>query len=373
MGSSSSGKRMWVVVSAALALATCDSSKQPPGAGGHLGSVQIALVTTTNGHTYHLRNASFDVNGPTHVTLSSETDPNATDLTTNVSAGSYVVTLADGWQLEREDPTGPVPVEATLVSPNPTASLTVTAAHTTSVVFQFSTDGLPITFGTIDISIQVTEVDGGQAAPQVVATIDRAVVTELGTTNTVTVTLTATNGFAGPVTLAGSLTSTDGSTLEGWTLSFDATTVDVPLNGSATALATIAIPTLNRGLAANVTIAATSAAGVASVATTISVANQYTIDVAVNNAGQCVYPPAGTTHLNVGTELRWLNNGASAPFVIHADGNTAGCPHQNPSTPTLPGSSYTCTLSGSSAPFAWYCHSPGPTVAGLEIASEALP
>jgi plastocyanin len=373
MGSSSSGKRVWIVASAALALATCGDSK-PSGGGGHLGSVQIALVTTTNGHSYRLRNASFDVNGPTHVTLSSETDPTATDLTANVAPGSYVVTLANGWQLEREDPSGPVIVQATLVSPNPTAALTVTAAHTTSVAFQFSTDGVPITLGTIDISIQVTEVDGGQtSSPQLSATLDHSVVTELGTSNTVTVTLTATNGFAGPVTLAGTLASTDGSTLDGWALSFDATTVNVPLNGSATALVTITIPTLNRGLSANVNITATSAAGVANAATTVSVANQYTIDVAVDGSGQCVYPPVGTIELNVGTEIRWLNDGASAGFIIHSDGAPAGCPHQNTGLLTFPGSSYSCTLTAPWAQFHWYCHSPGPDLPGLEISSEALP
>ena len=147
----------------------------------------------------------------------------------------------------------------------------------------------------------------------------------------------------------------------------------MPLNGTAAAHATITIPTLNRGLSATATITATSSAGVSTAITAVSVANQYTIDVAVDATGQCVYPPLGTTHLSVGTELRWLNTGPSAPFVIHADPNVAGCPHQSPAAPTPPGSSYTCTLSGPSAPFDWYCHSPGPEVIGLAISSEALP
>jgi hypothetical protein len=345
--------------------------------------VRIALSTAANGHSYRLRNASFDVNGPTHVTLSSETDPAAVDLVATVTAGSYVVTLADGWQLEREDLGSPMPVQATLVSPNPTSPLTVTAGRTTSVVFQFTTDGVPITLGSIDIGIQVTEVDAGTAesdagsAPRVALAVDPlAIVTELGTTHTVNATITAADGFSGTVLLAGRLVGTAGATLDGWGLSLDGSTINLPLNGSATIHATVVIPTLNRGLGATVTfVAAPLTPGVkaATAITTINVANQYTIDVSVNADGQCIYPPAAVTHLNVGTVLRWLNTGTVSAFVIHTDGNSAGCPHQSTGAPTAPGATYDCTLSGASAPFAWYCHSPGPEVTGLQISAEALP
>jgi hypothetical protein len=247
-----------VLASAALALSTCGGKSRDG-----LGEIRLTLTASANGHTYRLRNAVFDVNGPVRVTLNSETDPTAADLVTQVPPGSYVVTLADGWALEREDSTGPVVVQATLTSANPTPPVTVQANQTTSVTFQFSTNGMPITTGqtgTIDISIGVTEVtDGG--APQLDLAVDTPdIATELGTTASFGVTLSASNGFAGTVNLAASVVSPTGMALPGWSITLDSTEVDVAKDGTAVVHATVVIPSLNNGLAAIATVTATSGA-----------------------------------------------------------------------------------------------------------------
>ena len=125
----------------------------------------MALVSSANGHTYRLRHATFLITpapGFTNPTvLDSETDPAATALSATLDAGSYTVLLADGWSLERQDPGGAVTVVATLTSPNP-AAFNVTTGATTSVAFQFLTDGSVVTIGegTVSITTQVTEVGG---------------------------------------------------------------------------------------------------------------------------------------------------------------------------------------------------------------------
>jgi sugar lactone lactonase YvrE len=125
----------------------------------------MALVSSANGHTYQLRHATFLITPAggfsNPIILDSETDPTATALSTMLDAGSYTVLLADGWSLERQDPGGAVTVVATLTSPNP-AAFTVTTGATTSVAFQFLTDGSIITIGegTVSITTQVTEVGG---------------------------------------------------------------------------------------------------------------------------------------------------------------------------------------------------------------------
>ena len=81
-------------------------------------------------------------------------------LTTALAVGVYSVNLENGWALERTD-TGQV-VEATLTSPNP-RMFQILAGSTTTVTYEFSTSGGPVTIGigTLNIGINVTVTDGG--------------------------------------------------------------------------------------------------------------------------------------------------------------------------------------------------------------------
>lgn len=204
-----------------------------------------------------------------------------------------------------------------------------------------------------------------QETPRLDVSVDQpTLTTELATTNTVMVTLTGSDGFSGAVMLAASLDNGSGSPMAGWTISLDQSSFTLSSNGTATATATITIPTINKGLSANAVFTATSSAGAGmfTATTQIVVTNQITIPV-TTSAGQCVYPPAGTTYVSVGTKLRWSNNSAADTIVIHVGSNSNGVAHQASSPGSPPGTGYEQTVVGTPGPgFSWYCHSPGPAV-----------
>jgi FG-GAP-like repeat len=147
-----------------LLLLACQGA---PAEGGvvHTGSVQMALVSSSNGATYRLHGAQFAVTGPTPTTLDSDVQPDATQLTTTLAVGDYQVALQDGWDLERLDNGTYETIQATLISPNPTA-FTISDGGVTSLVYQFQTSGGVITIGTgtLDIGIAVTASGGGGGA-----------------------------------------------------------------------------------------------------------------------------------------------------------------------------------------------------------------
>jgi hypothetical protein len=128
------------------------------------GSVTLALTGTAEGVSYRLSHARFTIAqilpGGAGSVLDSDTDPNATFLTTTLSAGDYSINLETGWALERSD-TSQV-VEATLTSPNPT-SLQILAAATTNVTYRFATSSGIVTVGsgTLVVGISVSVNDGG--------------------------------------------------------------------------------------------------------------------------------------------------------------------------------------------------------------------
>ncbi len=139
-----------------LAAASCASDPPAPASAG---SVSLKLTANQGGLTYRLRNARFVIsNGSTIVqTFDSESDPDATLLSASFAIGSYSINLESGWALERAD-TGTV-IEATLVSPNPTA-FQILAGSTTHVTYRFSTSLGEITLGTgtLNVGIEVTVV-----------------------------------------------------------------------------------------------------------------------------------------------------------------------------------------------------------------------
>jgi len=191
---------------------------------------------------------------------------------------------------------------------------------------------------------------------------------ELGTTTRLAITLTASNGFSGTVMLASALNPSSAPPT-GWTLTLDAASVAVPLNGTAMTHATLTLPTENRGLTATARFTATSATSGTSTATTaISVLNQYTFSVPVVNGG-CVYP-TGTVNITTGSKIRWVNTSTGPSlFTIHSNGTAYGCAIQDPSMPSHPGDVYECTILNGTADgqsFSWYCHSPGPDLGALD-------
>ncbi|HVJ14832.1 MAG TPA: hypothetical protein VM686_05305 [Polyangiaceae bacterium] len=122
------------------------------------GSVSMALSSVTNGTEYRLSNAVFQIDGLVSTSLQSSDMVGETVLSAVLPVGGYTSSLASGWVLQRNDGGTFVNVQATLVSQNPVA-FQVNEGSSTSLVYQFDTDGTIISIGSgsLDISIAVNE------------------------------------------------------------------------------------------------------------------------------------------------------------------------------------------------------------------------
>lgn len=213
--------------------------------------------------------------------------------------------------------------------------------------------------------------DAPGAVPRLDVTIDKpTLATELMTTNMLTVTLTSANGFTGPVTLTASVVDADGQPLAAWPVALSASSLNVAANATASSVATLTIPSENRGLAGTVKIEATSSAGTQTVTSAVTALNQITFGVTLNN-GQCEYPAAGDTNITYGTKIRFLNK-ATTNITIHVDdGGPYGVPHQ-PDPGSAPDTAYEKVITAPAQTptvqqFSWYCHQPGPNVGKTRI------
>ena len=123
------------------------------------GTLELALTGVSNtGVLYRLRQGTFSIAGPTSAELSTETDPDASSLQAQLSAGDYLITLANGWTLEKEVGGAFVTVDATLESENP-AMFSITSETQTGVVFQFRAgdEQVELGDGTLDVDIAVDD------------------------------------------------------------------------------------------------------------------------------------------------------------------------------------------------------------------------
>lgn len=207
--------------------------------------------------------------------------------------------------------------------------------------------------------------------PKLNVTVDKPTVnTELNTDTMITVTLTGEGGFGESVNLTGSVVDATNNPLTGWTVTFDQASVTVPQNGTATAVATVHVPSENNGLIGTVKIDAASTLGTASASSQFTALNQITLNV-TNNGTQCVYPTTSTTTVKVGTTLRFVNKfnaGVTAGdrITIHinpTNGGGTGVPHEADPGHVID-SAYERVTTGAGT-INWYCHAPGPTVNGL--------
>ena len=101
------------------------------------------------------------------VTLSTETDPSAASLKSELPAGAYTIKLKTGWTLERESNGMWAPVKAVLFSQNP-AGFQIFDQFTTPVVFQFRAGEDVVELGNGQLEVDIAVDDGfcppGQAA-----------------------------------------------------------------------------------------------------------------------------------------------------------------------------------------------------------------
>lgn len=202
-----------------------------------------------------------------------------------------------------------------------------------------------------------------EALPSFSVSVDKPTIsTELKTSHMITVSLAAAGGFSGPVSLAGSVVNAAGDPIPGWTVAFDNASVNVPADGTGTAIATLTVPSTNKGLSATVKIDATGTGVAAKQATSaVTALNQITFPMTLTG-GQCDYPAAGTVNVTIGTKIRWLNT-ATSNVTIHVGGGTANGVNHQADPGTAPNAAYEQTVSGTPAgTISWYCHAPGPTV-----------
>jgi len=118
----------------------------------------MPLVTTANGHTYRLSGA-LDLYGTRYEYISLNGD--STEIKRVLPAGYYYAYLSY-YELERlDESTGEyLPVASTLVS-SYYQSFTIYDRTTTTISFQFETDGVVVTVGSgnLTVNIGVTEVE----------------------------------------------------------------------------------------------------------------------------------------------------------------------------------------------------------------------
>jgi hypothetical protein len=144
------------------------------------GTLNLALTARgESGALYRLRDAFFQVNDEPFnffQQLSTENDPAATTLETNVPAGDFLITLFGGFSLERVNADGTTArVQSTLLSPS-TQSFHIEPNEETFVTYQFETNGEVVSFGQgrLIIDIGVTE-RAGESRRTVIETNQDAV------------------------------------------------------------------------------------------------------------------------------------------------------------------------------------------------------
>jgi len=167
-----------------VGLVGCSGSGGNDGPSNSLGEITLPLTTQgASGVTYRLRNASFIVqnqyeyydygyaagaggtsNTPGTIIVSSETDPNAQNISLSLEEGYYNVRLVPGWHMEKVSSSGAQTVEATLLS-GASQWVYVSRQSTRWAEFTFGIGGREIWLnGKLNITIDVQESAGAGGA-----------------------------------------------------------------------------------------------------------------------------------------------------------------------------------------------------------------
>jgi hypothetical protein len=198
--------------------------------------------------------------------------------------------------------------------------------------------------------------------PRVAVTADRtSISTELATSNTVTLTLKASGGFAGTATLTASAVDTAGAPITAWNITLDKPTIELASDATATAVATVKVPSAVNALSGMVKIDATTSLGTITTQATVTVAKQITYAMTLNGA-KCIYPVAAgsQTAISQGTKVRWVNNDPANRITIHigAVGGKAitGFDHEPDPGMAPAGGTFEQTAQSTTGAVDWYCH-----------------
>jgi len=173
-----------LLLTSALSLGVLGGCSGAGGAGESekvFGQMELPLTTQgASGVKYRLRDATFTVQSqyyyygsagsgsggaggyPAPVIVSSETDPDATNISLSLEEGYYYVNLSPGWHLEKVTPAGTEAVEATLLS-GETQWVYISRQSSSWAEYSFGIGGREIWLnGQLNIGIDVQETPGGE-------------------------------------------------------------------------------------------------------------------------------------------------------------------------------------------------------------------
>jgi Lamin Tail Domain len=183
------------------------SNASPTDAEVMFGTLSLALESPPEDGNYRLGNAHFEIEGPTAATLESDSSDTSKSLSIELEAGSYTVSLLDGWELTDES-------GAKLAASvrNSRLPFTISADMTTPVEFAFEVDPPPsISSGTLSVSIAVS------TRPSQLVVISELMVNPAAVSDAAGEWIELSNLGAAPVDLTGCTLARDGSgvTLDG--------------------------------------------------------------------------------------------------------------------------------------------------------------
>jgi hypothetical protein len=138
-----------------LGMAACSSEPTTPPAEVKSGTFSMPLVASSGAHTYRLDGYLY-LQGPEYRYLDFNGDTDF--VTTSLATGNYTAQLWS-WSLSRDDGSGYfAPVEATLVS-DWGPSFSIFNQTTTTLSFEFETDGQLVTVGSgsLRVAVEVNE------------------------------------------------------------------------------------------------------------------------------------------------------------------------------------------------------------------------
>lgn len=185
--------------------------------------------------------------------------------------------------------------------------------------------------------------------------------TELASSNMVTVTFAASGGFSGSVNVTATAVDAGGAPITGWTVALNQSTVNIPVNGNGSAVATLQIPSNATALTGKIKIDVVSPLGTVTKMSDVTALKQITLNVTESAQGACVYPTTNKDiTIKTGTKVRFTNKFTTQDaIIIHGDGVV---PHENQNGPGhLPDGAYEITFN-TAGTGDWYCHSPGPNL-----------
>lgn len=135
------------------------SSEQSSQTENEVGTLKMPLTaTSTSGATYRLRNATLAISGTEEATILSEDHLNQQGFTVDLAAGDYVLSLAEGWSLEKIVGGAPEPVDAVLTSENPAPFVISDQQYTyVNFIFQAGDDVIQLGDGRLVVGVIVED------------------------------------------------------------------------------------------------------------------------------------------------------------------------------------------------------------------------